>query len=48
MAEVADMLLIKCERIHKQEYIRRAILILATNLNQFFQDNMLLLYIIIF
>lgn len=48
MAEVADMLLIKSERIHKQEDIRRTVLILTTNLNQFFQDNMLLLYIIIF
>lgn len=48
MAEVADMLLIKSERIHKQEDIRWTVLILTTNLNQFFQDNMLLLYIIIF
>ena len=47
MAEIADILLIKCKRVHEKKHIGRALLVLATNFNQFLQYNMLLLHIII-
>lgn len=47
MAEIAYILLIKGKRVHEKKHIGRALLVLATNFNQFLQYNMLLLHIII-